>query len=115
MFDAPHGAVCAALLPPVMATNVAALAARDAAHPALARYDEVARILTGTPAATAADGVAWVAALCAELRLTGLAAFGLTPAHFDAVIAKAAGASSMKGNPIVLTGEEMAEILRRAL
>jgi len=115
MFEAPHGAVCAALLPHVMATNVAALMARDAANPALARYDEVARILTGNPAATAADGVAWVDVLCRELQLTGLAAYGLAPEHFDEVIAKAAGASSMKGNPIVLNREEMAEILRRAL
>jgi alcohol dehydrogenase class IV len=115
MFQAPHGAVCAALLPHVMSMNVAALASREPSNPALARYDEVARIVTGKSSATAADGVAWIRDLCADLALAGLASFGLRPPHFETVITKAAGASSMKGNPILLSTEEMAEILRRAM
>ena len=47
MFPAPHGAVCAALLPHVMATNVRALRQRSLGSVALQRYDEVARMLTG--------------------------------------------------------------------
>src|SRR5690606_23659070 len=66
MFDAPHGAICAALLPHVMAANIAALRARQAAD-GLRRFDTVARLLTGRPEATADDGVAWVRALCASL------------------------------------------------
>lgn len=115
MFDAPHGAVCAALLPHVMSVNVAALTARDPSNPALTRYDEVAGILTGKPTAIAADGVAWIHGLCADLGVVGLANFGLRPDHFETVIAKAAGASSMKGNPIRLSEEEMAQILTRAM
>jgi alcohol dehydrogenase class IV len=35
--------------------------------------------------------------------------------HFNELVNKAAQASSMKANPIVLTAEELAEILRAAL
>ena len=115
MFPAPHGATCAALLPPVMAVNVQALQTRDPDNRALQRYDEVAQLLTGSDKATAADGVAWVEALCRDLQVPGLAAHGLTEAHFPDLIEKAQQASSMKGNPIQLTAEELGEILKWAL
>ena len=47
MFPAPHGAVCAALLPGVMNTNLRALRQRASDGEPLRRYDEVARWLTG--------------------------------------------------------------------
>lgn len=115
MFPAPHGAVCAAFLPHVMAINVRALAQRRPDGPLLQRYDEVARILTGNPAATAAEGVSWVSALCADLETPRLAAYGITRAHFADLVAKTAAASSTKANPIVLTAAELEEILALAL
>lgn len=112
---APHGAICARLLPPCTAINVAALRARDATHPALARYDEAARILTGDPAATADDAVAWIAALAGDLDIAPLRTYGLTRDDFPAAIEKAERASSMQGNPLTLTRDELATILERAL
>src|SRR5438105_2086462 len=47
MFSAPHGAVCAALLPHVMDLNVRALRERAPGGESLRRHDEVARLLTG--------------------------------------------------------------------
>jgi len=115
MFPAPHGAVCAALLPHVMAVNVRALRERAAESQALRRYEEMACLLTGDERASAADGVAWVQELCAALRVPPLSAYGLTAADFPLLIEKAAASSSMKGNPIVLTAEQMREVLERAL
>ncbi len=115
MFPAPHGALCARLLPPVMAANLRALQARAPENPALRRYDEIARWLTGNPHAVAADGVAWVAALVAELEIPPLSAYGLTAADLETVAEKAAAASSMKANPLPLTAEERLQILREAL
>ena len=115
MFDAPHGAVCAALLPHVMAANVAALRARAPQHPALGRYDEIARLLTGNAAASADEGVAWVRELVAELNVPGLGTYGLDEAAFAALIPAAQRSSSMKGNPIALTDDELRAILRQAL
>ena len=60
MFDAPHGAVCAAILPDGMEANIRALRERQPQDRALGRYSEIARILTGDPGATAEDGVQWV-------------------------------------------------------
>jgi alcohol dehydrogenase class IV len=115
MFPAPHGAVCARLLPYVMEVNVRALQEREPESAALRRYDEVGRILTGNQKATASDGVKWVQELCTALAVPPLATYGVTEADFPALVEKAAVASSMKGNPIKLTTEEMTEILRRAL
>jgi alcohol dehydrogenase class IV len=115
MFPIPHGAACARLLPPVVAVNVRALRARAPASPALARYDEVARILTGRSDARAEDGVAWLRALGEELAVPPLAAYGVTDEAVPLVTAQARRASSMQGNPIALTDDELAEALRAAI
>lgn len=114
-FPAPHGAVCARLLPVVMAVNVRALQERAPESDALRRYDEIARLLTGNPTAQAADGVAWVQDLGAALNVPPLATYGVTEADFPALIESAAAASSMQGNPIKLTSDELHEILSLAL
>lgn len=115
MFPAPHGAVCASLLPHLMSVNVRALQERFPKSEALRRYDEIGRMLTGNERATADDGVAWVQELCDALQVPPLSSYGVTPDDFPVLIEKASVASSMKGNPIVLTPYEMREILTRAL
>lgn len=115
MFPAPHGAVCAALLPQVMAANLAALRAQQPRSPTLARFDEIARLLTGQPHATADDGVNWIRALVAALRISPLSAFGITHADTPAIVAASAKASSIKANPLPLTPEELTAILEAAL
>ncbi len=115
MFPAPHGAVCARLLPVVLEANLRALQARMPKSPALERLDEMARILTGHGNATAADGIAWIHSLCESLAIAPLARHGLSEAAFPALIAQAQKANSMKGNPIPLTERELTGILERAL
>jgi alcohol dehydrogenase class IV len=114
-FAAPHGAVCAALLPHVMDANLRALRARAPRDRALDRYDEIARLLTGRPQATANDGVKWVHELLAALRMPRLASFNIARADLPAIVAAAENASSMKANPIVLTRDELTETLAAAL
>jgi len=115
MFPAPHGAVCAALLPHVMGANIRALREREPEHPSLERYRTVARLLTGDEAASAEDGIEWVRAAVRKLRIPPLGAYGLTPDDAGAVAEKAARASSMKGNPIVFTQAELSAILEAAM
>ena len=111
----PHGAACAALLAPVIEANVAALrAAGPPVHPALARYAEAAALLTGDPAATIEDGVAWVRRTLAQLAIPGLSAFGLVPEQADGIAAQALRSSSMRGNPAPLTEAGLRAILARA-
>ncbi len=115
MTDAPHGVVCGKLLPCVMQTNVRALQNRAAGSPALARLDEVGRLVTGKTTADASDAVSWIEDLCGVFALPGLRRYGLSEDQFPAVIAKAQKASSMKGNPIELRDEELVHILRQAI
>lgn len=115
MYRAPHGAVCAALLPHVMAANHRALQARAPEGPLAARYDEVARLLTGNPAARAADGVAWVAQLAADLQIPPLATYGVQPDAVARIVEQAQKSSGMKANPVELTDAELTDILQRAL
>jgi alcohol dehydrogenase class IV len=114
MFDAPHGAVCAALLAPVTAANLSALATRAPESPALARYREAARIVIGDPAATAPDLVPWLLDLVRQLEIPGLGHYGIGPADFEAIVTKASQASSMKGNPLTLTPAELKQVLAEA-
>ena len=114
-FAAPHGAVCAALLGPVMETNLAAARARQPGVETVRRYTEVARLLTRDPDADADAGVRWVRTLVAELRIPPLGAYGIAAAHIDAIVGQAAKASSMKANPLPLTPAELAGALRQAL
>ena len=115
MYHAAHGALCAGLLPFVMATNIKALQSRASDSPALDRYDEIARLITGLPAARAADGIAWVRNLYQQLEVKPLAAHGIEVKDFTDIVAKASKSSSMRGNPIELTEEELLEILHKAL
>jgi alcohol dehydrogenase class IV len=115
MFSAPHGAVCAALLAACLEVNLRALRARAPGHPSVARFDELARWLTGRPGARAEDAVAWVAELCRALDVPGLSRHGMTAADVPALVQRARAASSMKANPIALTQEELVEIAERSM
>jgi alcohol dehydrogenase class IV len=114
MYHAPHGAVCAALLPAVCATNVQALRKREPDHPALARYGELAAILTGSPDATNEEMIAWLRSLVDAFAIPPLSRYGFELDDTEMVVAKARVASSMKANPITLTEVELAGILSAA-
>jgi alcohol dehydrogenase class IV len=114
-FPAPHGAVCARLLPLVVARNIEALRSRDPRGPGLERYAEVARILTGRASAGADDAAPWLAALVEELRVPALRHYGLSAAAVPELVKNAQRSSSMKGNPIVLSEEELTQTLEAAL
>ena len=112
-YPAPHGAVCAALLGPVLAVNARALAAAgDTGR--LDRLREVARLVTGQTNATTEDLVRWVSDLTRDLGIPGLSAYGVAADHHPELCRQAAQASSMKANPVVLADAELREILQRA-
>jgi len=112
-YPAPHGSICAILLPFVMEANLRALRSRQPASPALDRYGEVARLLTGDPASIAEDAVACLFALHNQMAIRTLSMYGLKPEDFPLLVGQAQQASSMKGNPIQLTEKELMEILEK--
>lgn len=109
---APHGAICAALLGPVTASNIGALLERAPKHPALAGYLNAAEALTGHRQIEALG--AWLGELEHQLDLPGMDDLGLGRFDHEAVVDQAMRSSSMKGNPIDLTRDELLAILDAA-
>ena len=115
LLAAPHGMVCARLLPLVTQANIQALNARMPYSEALARYEEIARILTDDSSASLKDSISWIDDLCRALDVPGLAQFGMQASEIPNIVKQAQRASSMKGNPIELTDAELTSVLERAL
>jgi alcohol dehydrogenase class IV len=115
MFPAPHGAVCARLLPAVVRTNVEALRGREPESSVLSRYHEAAHILTGKEDAPIEEGIAWLENLVKELYIPPLSNYGISENDIPAIVAKSITASSMKTNPIQLTEFELEKILRQSI
>lgn len=114
-FPAPHGAVCAALLPHVMDANIQALRTHAPDGDALRRYWTVASILTQDSNVAPEEGAAWIAQLCLRLRIPRLSSYGLCEGDVRGLVERASRASSMKGNPVVLSAGELHKALTRAL
>jgi alcohol dehydrogenase class IV len=115
MIPAPHGALCARLLPIVMKANLDALRNIQTDSPAMVRYSEVAKLLTGDSTAIPEDGVEWIWNLCHAMKILPLAEFGLKASLFSEIVSQAQKNSSMKGNPILLTDRELTDILVKAI
>lgn len=112
-FPVPHGTACAVLLPPVMATNAAALRKADGRHPVLDRYAAVGEMLTGRRSVE--EGIAFVRGLVGEMGIPGLRRFGIAEQGFGGVVALAQKSSSMRFNPVRLTDDALHEVLGAAM
>jgi alcohol dehydrogenase class IV len=109
IYDAPHGALCAALLPHVMEVNrnmirgPAGRGAVSAPTEIVGRFEEVVQI------------VGDLGELVRALKIPPLRQYGVKREDFPEIIEKAKTSNSMKGNPLPLRDEELREILERAL
>jgi alcohol dehydrogenase class IV len=118
VIDVPHGAGCGAMLAAGVEANVRALESRAPDAPALAKMARFGRLLagsTGDDAAARRALVDWLRALVDRLSLRGLASYGLTEDLIPRVAASARTSSSMRSNPVELTEEELAGVLRASL
>jgi alcohol dehydrogenase len=121
VFPIPHGVACGATLAAATRANVTALEAREPANEALGHYAFLGRLLTGHDSTTMPDDATARAALVAlleewhaRLSVPRLSAYGISEAEIPAIVADSHG-SSMKTNPIVLTDDEIAAILRASI
>ena len=78
MFSAPHGALCARLLGPVIDANLVALRQREPDSPLIARFEDMSHILTGDRSAGAKDAAAWVCELADALGVPRLGSYGIS-------------------------------------
>lgn len=119
LFPIPHGAACGAVLAAGVDANVAALQERAPGDPALVRYAALGRLLGrvsgDVPDAEACGAlVAELRRWTAELGIAGLSGFGIAERDIPAIVAGSRG-SSMRTNPIELTDEEIAGVIRASL
>ncbi|MFT6229160.1 MAG: alcohol dehydrogenase class IV [Paracoccaceae bacterium] len=102
-----HGAICGALLGPILGANRAAMAARAPDLPAAARLEEVCALIADALGGTAMDAPQTLAAWAAGAGLPGLTDLGFNRGMAGAVAAASVSSSSMKGNPLPLTQDEL--------
>ncbi len=111
MFKAAHGAVCARLLPAVFQVNAATLQQRAQDESLLAKFQRIARVLTGEPEAGVEDGAVWLRELVKSFDIPMLGSYGFSPTDYPDLIEKSSRSSSMKGNAVSLTVDEITQIL----
>jgi alcohol dehydrogenase class IV len=113
-FPIPHGVVCGTLVSAATEINIKAMQQREPQNPALAKYAQVGRLLTGQDELDDAAARSALTALLADwserLQLPRLNGYDISEADFPMIVANSRG-SSMQTNPIVLTDEEINAIL----
>ena len=117
LFPIPHGVVCGTLVADATDINIRALIQRQPDSPALEVYAMAGQTLSG-------DSVSGNDALDALVRtlkdwtsrldLPRLSTFGLSENDVDRIVANSRG-SSMQTNPVILSDDEIAELVRRRL
>jgi alcohol dehydrogenase class IV len=109
-YPVPHGTVCAALLPHVIAATL-----RAGGREVMERYATIGRVLAGD-SKLAAEGAAhacvrFTAGLVKELGIPPLSKFGMAEGDVSEMVGLARKASSMRFNPVVLSDEALAGVL----
>jgi len=113
-FPVPHGVVCGTLLAEATAINIKAMQKREPQNPALKRYAVMAEWLVGKCLADQqsahAELITQLRSWVDQLELPRLSTYGITSDDFARIISNARG-SSMKSNPVVLTDDEIRQVL----
>jgi alcohol dehydrogenase class IV len=113
-FHAPHGAVCAALLAPVWLANWKVVkASKDSAMQD--RFTSAGMMLTYNQLLDGDRVAAFLGDLTQRLNIPRLSTYGIQESDLPDIAAKAAQASSMKGNPVKLSKKVLIGILKEAL
>jgi alcohol dehydrogenase len=117
-FPIPHGVVCGTLLAEATATNIRALKDRAPESEALKKYAAVGRMfacqksLDDDAAREALLGI--IQAWSGRLRMPPLSHYGVEEGDIERIVAASRG-NSMQTNPVKLTDNEIAEVVRRRL
>lgn len=114
MFDIPHGVICACFLPVVFETNYLALKKANKKHPALQKYGKIAAY-----AGYGENGLEALFTRLYELReqfeIPGMRKFGVERSMAGEIADLTANTSSIRGNPVALSRNDLIEILMKCI
>lgn len=113
-FPIPHGVVCGTLVAAATERNIRSLRQRQPDSPALEKYAQLGRLLN--PGAELTDPQAWAALITRlhewiqRMALPRLGHYGVRASDVDSIVA-GCRSGSMRTNPIVLTDDEIREVI----
>ncbi len=116
-FPVPHGVACGSLVAVATEVNIRAMGQREPDNPSLKKFADTGRLLTESQIDDNAAQQALVDTLrdwTRKFEIPKLRHYGINEQHFAKIVANSRG-SSMKTNPIVLTDEEIGEILEKCV
>lgn len=111
MKDIPHGAICASMLVPVLEANYLAIMERQPENPARDKYEILTKLLLPPGRRNVEELIKMLYQFTQEIGTPGLGKLGVRTEEYPQIVEKALNASSMKGNPIRLSAEELTNIL----
>jgi alcohol dehydrogenase class IV len=117
-YPVPHGVVCGTLVAECARTNIEVMRAREPDNLALAKYARLAEVVCERRIRNPQD--AWTALVdtltswTEHMQLPRLGEYGVSQDGIEQIVAASRG-SSMQTNPVVLTDEEIAGIVRTRL
>jgi len=113
-FPIPHGVVCGTLLHAATDLNITAMQARDSSNPALGKYAEAGRLLARDKRLSDDDArdalLVVLQQWCEHLQMKRLGEYGVVQADIPRIVANSRG-NSMLTNPIMLSDEEIADLI----
>jgi alcohol dehydrogenase class IV len=115
MTPAPHGALCACLLPYVFESNAELITQNSKKSSAYEKLLTIGRILLDSEPNEMGDIVKYLEELAEILNIGRLKSFGVNEKDFPAIIDYSMTSSSMKGNPVSFSKEQIKRILEKAL
>lgn len=117
-FPIPHGVVCGTLVAKATELNIRLLRERDSSNPALEKYAEVGRLLSDNSLLASQEACDQLVDLLSRwterLQLPCLSEYGVCEHDIERIIVNSRG-NSMKTNPLVLSDEELAQLVRARL
>ena len=117
-FPIPHGVVCGTLVAAATELNIRLLEQRDEKNPSLEKYAEVGRLLATDSGLSSQQARQQLVELLVQwterLQLPRLSEYGVKESDIERIVANSRG-NSMLTNPLVLTDEEIAGLIRTRL
>jgi len=115
LFDIPHGVICGTLLGVVNRKNIQKVLKFESSNEIFLKYSGIGQLFTKE---TRKPGIFYIQKLALEidqwieeLKIPRLGEFGIKKEHIDKIITK----TGIKNNPVPLSKEELADILRERI